>query len=377
VLPRYLDAVSPIGVSLTGGLDTRMIMACLPKAPGGLVCYTFGGDEGETVDVRLAARVAAACGLPHHVLRLGAAFFADFAALADRTVYITDGCLGIDGAHEIYLNREARRLAPVRLTGNFGSEILRGVRSLGPVGRSPELLDPDHRRHLDAGVGEGCDVSTAHPVSVAAFKGVAWKLSGIVQAAGSQASTRTPYLDNDVVALAYQTPPALRRSPLPALRLVKRLQPELSRIPTTRGHTIGGSRLASRLQSLHGTLTFKLDYWYNEEPPARLSFLDPILAGIPTPWWPFRLHRYISYRRWFRRPLAGYLRERLVEARVRQNPLWNPAFLAVLASDQSLRRRNCVRDLGFVLTLEAIDRLLLRPPRLAPLVNAPSGVVRT
>ena len=42
VLPRYF-AEKSIGMALTGGLDTRSIMACLNPAPGQLPCYTFGG----------------------------------------------------------------------------------------------------------------------------------------------------------------------------------------------------------------------------------------------------------------------------------------------------------------------------------------------
>ena len=76
-------------------------------------------ETGETFDDRLAARVAKACGLEHRLLRIGADFFSDFASHVDRTVYVTDGCFGLTGAHEIYLNRRARQLAPVRLTGNY------------------------------------------------------------------------------------------------------------------------------------------------------------------------------------------------------------------------------------------------------------------
>ena len=58
ILPRYLETGSPIGISLTGGVDTRMIMACLPDSPGRLLCYTFDGEAGETLDTRIAARGA-------------------------------------------------------------------------------------------------------------------------------------------------------------------------------------------------------------------------------------------------------------------------------------------------------------------------------
>ena len=35
ILPRYFESESKIGISLTGGLDTRMIMACRPDRRAG------------------------------------------------------------------------------------------------------------------------------------------------------------------------------------------------------------------------------------------------------------------------------------------------------------------------------------------------------
>jgi asparagine synthase (glutamine-hydrolysing) len=62
ILPRYFESSSKIGVALTGGLDTRMIMACHPHDPQHETSYTFTGPAGQTLDDRIAARVADACG---------------------------------------------------------------------------------------------------------------------------------------------------------------------------------------------------------------------------------------------------------------------------------------------------------------------------
>src|SRR5260370_13802383 len=69
VLPRYFESESRIGISLTAGLDSRMIMACLPKSEEKPVCYTFSGQKQDTLDARLAGQVAEVCGLEHEILR--------------------------------------------------------------------------------------------------------------------------------------------------------------------------------------------------------------------------------------------------------------------------------------------------------------------
>src|SRR5262245_25144322 len=107
VIPRYVGDGLDVGISLTGGLDTRMIMACLPATTGRPISYTFSGQHERTLDERIAARVAAACGLDHRVLRIGSEFLQNFGRYVDKTVYVTDGCFGATGAHELYLNAKA------------------------------------------------------------------------------------------------------------------------------------------------------------------------------------------------------------------------------------------------------------------------------
>jgi asparagine synthase (glutamine-hydrolysing) len=357
ILPRYFASDPAIGVSLTGGLDTRMIMSCRPAISHDLVSYTFAGPTGDTIDVRLASQVAGACRVPHHVLRIGRDFFSNFASLADRTVYITDGYLGVCGAHEVYLNREARALAPVRLTGNFGSEILRGATTFKPFGVSADLLHPDLRRALpDDRVR--LTKAAIHPVSFAAFTEVPWHLFGLARAAQSQLTTRTPYLDNDVVALAFRAPEQLRGSSAPALRVIRDGHSGLARIRTDSG-LLPSSRLSSFLGSLWYRATFKLDYWRNVGLPNVLSPLDALVSGVPVSHSLLPQHRYLHYRRWFQTEVAEYLRERLSDPRILRSDLWNRHFVEHIAEGHISGRNNYLREIDAVLTCSAIDRLLL------------------
>ena len=139
-LPRYFNGHQRIGMSLTGGLDTRMIMAWRKPAPGSLPCYTFGSMFRENQDVRVARRVAAVCNQPHQVITAGPEFLSQFSHYAERAVYLTDGCVDVGRAPDLYLNEKAREIAPVRMTGNYGGEILRGVCAFKAAEPTPGLF---------------------------------------------------------------------------------------------------------------------------------------------------------------------------------------------------------------------------------------------
>jgi len=128
VLPRYFKGREQVGVSLTGGLDTRIIMAWRKAAPGTLPCYTFGSMYRENQDVKLARRAAEICGQPYQVITDGKECLERFAHYAERTLYLTDGCVDVGKSADLYNNEMARKIAPVRLVGTFGSEIILGAR---------------------------------------------------------------------------------------------------------------------------------------------------------------------------------------------------------------------------------------------------------
>src|SRR5205807_5609633 len=131
------------------GLDTRAIMTSLHLQDRSFPCYTFGGVWGDTFDVAIARKLAAVYNQPYHAIKLNADFFKNFAALAEQTVYISDGAHNAFGAHDLYFNRIARKIAPVRLTGKYGSEIVRGRRLRRfrpfPIGTAASSLRPFFR----------------------------------------------------------------------------------------------------------------------------------------------------------------------------------------------------------------------------------------
>src|SRR5216683_5312767 len=141
--PRYLNGREQIGVSLTGGLDTRTVMAWQRFPPESLPCYTYGGIDRECRDVVVARQIARECQQPHHVISVGDEFFAQFPHYAERSVYLTDACVEVTRAPDLYLSERAREIAPVRMTGLYGDEVQRPqVRAFKPVNPAPGLFSP-------------------------------------------------------------------------------------------------------------------------------------------------------------------------------------------------------------------------------------------
>ena len=199
IVKRYVNFPFPLGMSLTGGLDSRMVMASMEGGPGGLECYTFGSEHRDTYDVAVARRVAAACGQRHHVIALGPEFRAALPHYFERAVHISDGYLGLSGAAELYANSQARLLAPVRITGNYGGELLRGDGGRNAAILNERLLTPEFSRVLGDLKRDYMETLAASAIPSALFQQTSWLGYGRYRIEQSQLLPRTPFLDNDLV----------------------------------------------------------------------------------------------------------------------------------------------------------------------------------
>ncbi len=359
ILPRYFVAEPRIGIALTGGLDTRMFMACLPSSGAKPISYTFTGAVGQTMDDRVAARVAMACGLEHQLLRLRTDFFSDFAAHADRTVFVTDGNSEIFGTHEIYFHRQARQLATTRLTGNYGGEILRNVPTWNPLQLAPEIFAADFSASVNA-AGQQILAGKKNADTFAAFQEIPYGLFGNLSAGRSQINFRTPYLDNELVALAYQCPASIKQSSLPAARFVKACNPVLDKIPTDRGVVGDRSGPEVFLRRAFAEVTFKLDYQSDAGLPRGLAFLDPIFKPIVSGLKVAGLHKFLKYGSWFRQQLAPFVRERLAAAQSLGGGFLDADFIGSLAQQHISGQKNFSAEINSVLALESVERQLFK-----------------
>lgn len=358
-LPRYFRSREPMGMSLTGGLDSRMIMAWHQIRPGSLPCYTFGGTFRDCRDVVVARQIATACKQSHRVIPVADEFLSRFPQYAERTVYLTDGCVDVSHAPDLYVNEQAREMAPVRMTGNYGGEIFRGVRAFKPVEPDAGLFHEDVLSSIRQATETFESLLGGHPVSFAAFRQAPWHHYGLLALEQTQLSLRSPFLDNDLVRVAYRAPQSALEGNELSFRLIADGRAALARIPTDLGLVAGHRGLVSSLSQRALRFLKKAEYAYDYGMPQWLAQLDHGLSPLHLERRFLGRHKFSHFRIWYRDPLAGYVREMLLDTRTRRRPYLDGARLEAIARGHLKGDRNYTSEIHKVLTLELVHRLLL------------------
>jgi asparagine synthase (glutamine-hydrolysing) len=359
VVPRYLQAQQPIGISLTGGLDSRMILAWARQRPGAFPCYTFGGSYRECADVSVARTVAKTCHQPHSVIAVGTDFITEFPRLAEEAIRVSDGTMDVTGSVEIYANRAARQIAPVRVTGSYGSEVLRRNVAFKPQAFNRELFDDDFAS-LVAEVPAIYQEEAAVPrASFIAFKQVPWHHYPRLAVEESQITVRTPFLDNALVELSFRAPPALANSAEPSLRLIADGNPSLNCIPTDRGLCYTSTSVFTRLRRYYEYLRFKAEYAYDYGMPQWMAKVDASLAKLRLERLFLGHHKFYHFRVWYRDMLAGFVQDILLDDRTRTRSYLCGSRIEKMVNSHVTGRANYTSEITQLLTLELIQRQLI------------------
>src|SRR5438128_5552207 len=348
VLPRYFRGKQSIGLSLTGGVDSRMILAWAPRLPGTLPCYTWGGKYRDCADVKIARRAAKLCQQPHSTILVGAEFLSQFHDLAEKAVYISDGTMDITGSIDLYVQRLARRIAPVRLNGVCGGEILRRLVMFKPSPLQQGLFDPElARSFLEASATYAGELQ-GHRLSFTSFKQAPWYMASKFTVERSQVTYRTPYFDNDLVALAYQTPAKLLHNG-PALRLIADGNPALGKIGTDRGLAFRSIPGVNRAQHWYQEFTFKAEYAYDYRMPQWLARLDHAFAPLHLERLFIGRHKFHHFRVWYRDELSRRLKEMLLDSEARSRAYLHAGCLEKMLKDHMDGRRNYTFEIHKIL----------------------------
>jgi len=356
-LPRYFNGRERIGVSLTGGLDTRIIMAWRKAPPGSLPCYTFGSMYRENQDVHLARRVAEICGQPYQVVTVDGECLAKFPHYAERTLYLTDGCVDVSRSADLYNNEMARQIAPVRMVGLFGSEIIRWAVMFKAVMPSPGIYRAEVFSQISQAGETYRNQVRGNRTSVVAFRQPAVYHFGGIMLEQSQVTLRSPYLDNEIVRTVFRAPRVESGEDV-RLRLIRDGSPELARLRTDRGLGISNP-IVSAINRGYLEFTFKAEYAYDYGMPQWVAKVDHAFAPLHLERLWMGRHKLFHFRWWYRTILAKYVQEILLDPRALARPYLERKGVEAIVSGHLKGNRNYTTEIHRLLSLELLHRLFV------------------
>jgi len=360
-LPRFFTGEQRIGVALTGGLDTRVLMAWRNAPPHSVPCYTWGGTYRDSQDVLVGRRVADACQQPYQVVTVGEDFLSQFSRYAERSLYLSDACVDVGLSPLLYVSEKAREIAPVKVVGTYGSEVLRHARMFKPTDPTPGLFRPEILSYVGRARGTYQTLLRDNPVTFVAFRQSPWQHYGILALEQTQLTVRSPFLDNEFVKTAYRAPQSVDGPPEVRPRLIADANPDLARIRSDRGVGARGVfGLAAR-----GLLefTFKSEYAYDYGMPQWVASIDHTLAGLHIERLFLGRHKFMHFRVWYRDALAEYVRQMLLDSRTLSRPYLDRKGVETTVQAHLRGNRNYTNEMHKLLTLELLHRLFLDPQR--------------
>jgi asparagine synthase (glutamine-hydrolysing) len=366
VFPRYLVGSSRVALSLTSGLDTRVILAAAGDEKRELPCYTFGGLWGDTFDIRRARELAAICSQPHEVIRISEQFLHEFSSYAEKSVYISDGTHDAFGAHDVFFNQIARKIAPIRLTGKFGSEVVR-TRRMIPSGDFPRHLVQNWLvPFLDEAPLFDQISQKIHPLTRVVSEEIPWYEFGRVAVEQSQVVLRTPYMDNELVKLMYRAPHVLRSSRGLQVGYLKRKTPELANLPTNMGRMTNDGQLMGKVTYGLFWALFKAEYIYLFPTPHWLTRVDRKLEKLKLERIIVGRQKFEAYRIWIKTHLAESIRDTLLDPRAQCTDFFDKASVRRVVDRHTAGTHNYLNEINKMLTIELICSSLLRSPSTSP-----------
>jgi asparagine synthase (glutamine-hydrolysing) len=365
VIPRYLKGRS-LGMSLTGGLDTRSIISCIKPEPKTLPCYTYNSNYREILDVKFASMITKSLCQEHHVLNLGNDFFSKYSTYIEKAIYITDGLINITKIDELYFNILARNVASIKISGSWGSELLKKAwLNFYEILPDVKLINDDFKSHIERAKERRKELIDKDSYTFLFSKEMPWWCNAMIRIESSQLDVRTPYLDNELIELIYKNPSRDQEHGIEIQRrLVRENIQELSSIPTTSGYVEGCSSLEKYFKKWYITTFSKFDhYLMTEKLPHYMSDyiykINNLLTDLNIEKLFFGLVYFRRFNQWIRVQLSGYLKELLLNERTYNRAYWNKDYIEHVVINHIKGNRNYTREIRKIVQLEMIHRVLI------------------
>jgi asparagine synthase (glutamine-hydrolysing) len=265
----------------------------------------------------------------------------------------------MSGVPNLYVNRMARELAPIRLTGNYGQEVLRRYIAFRPAPPTESLFSQEFLKHVQNASNTYKETVRGHRLSFALFKQAPWYQYPRLSLEQSQIVQRSPYMDNDLVKLVYQAPKAALENSEMSLRIITDGNPRLAKIATDRGIMGEMGFPFSKVRRAYLEFLFKMDYYYSHGMKQWMAGLDDAMGWLQLERMFLGRHKYYHLRPWFRDEWSNYIRDVLLSDRAMGRPYLNKSFISEMVNRHIKGDRNYAELISMILTVELIYRILI------------------
>jgi asparagine synthase (glutamine-hydrolysing) len=307
----------------------------------------------------VAREVARVCQQLHEVISVGNEFLSHFPYYAERSVYLTDGCVDVSRSPDLYVSKKAREIAPIRMTGLYGDEVLRHLRAFKPTKPIAGLYSPTFLSHVDQARKTYAEVIKGNPTSFSVFRQAPWYHHGILALEQTQVSVRTPYLDNDFVRTVFRAPTSATENNDLRLRLIGEGNRTLQRIQTDRGFGGSSGYLSATASRSLQEFTFKAEYAYDYGMPQWMARMDHFFSPFHLERLFLGRHKLYHFRVWYRNTLSDYVRDMLLDRRTLSRPYIERKGVETVVQGHLSGKRNYTTEIHRLLSLELMQRLFL------------------
>jgi len=216
-----------VGVLLSGGLDSRALLAAVPPRSEPVETVTFG--SAGCIDIAIAARVAALKGVRHHIVPITAE---NWLAPRFAGVWWTDGQLDITDLHGLEDVATLIEACPIHLDG-FGGDLVPGGMYMGDASTFDRFDSALVARRMHCPVEFLGDLSTWERLGRSDYYLMENRARRMNCAASpfsnAYVDARKPFLANEVVDFVFGLPDTLRARGLLYRRALVRTFPEYYR----------------------------------------------------------------------------------------------------------------------------------------------------
>lgn len=369
---RQMKGNHRIGVPLSGGFDSRTIVASIDKEHYPIHTFTFG--RRNSYDVDFAQMIADQLGTVHHFFEFEPD---DLASYAQMAVFLTDGMKNCIHAHRMQTYNEMRQYIDVTLSGWIGDstigrnrdifnvieddyELFKGVVFYHtPADLLSNLFKDEYYQLID----KNLEMSKNHILQIGRESNIKYpgnrfmyinlkerqrrfSLMGHILVRSSL-EVRTPFSDYDFIDFNLKIPPKLKIRNRLYKKVILTMFPHLANIPNQKtGRLISLSVFQDRIYNILQLFKTNMNMLCKRIFKTEL-FADP--------------RDFARYDDWMRnnKRLREYIFSILMDERVSKRPYFNQEYIKEILDDHMSGKRNYSELIGRLMTFELWNRLFI------------------